>query len=84
MTVARKSSLRYDRIIEVLTKPFDFACHTNVADERHKWQIGAGNSLHGKTLGIYGYGRIRSVVAGYGKAFRMNVLAWAREGRVLH
>jgi len=45
-----------------------------------KWQIGVGNSLHGKTLGIYGYGRIGSVVAGYGKAFRMKVLVWAREG----
>ena len=44
-----------------------------------KWQIGVGNSLHGKTLGIYGYGRIGSVVAGYGKAFGMNVLVWARE-----
>jgi D-3-phosphoglycerate dehydrogenase len=45
-----------------------------------KWQIGVGNSLRGRTLGIYGYGRIGSVVAGYGKAFGMNVLVWAREG----
>jgi D-3-phosphoglycerate dehydrogenase / 2-oxoglutarate reductase len=44
-----------------------------------KWQIGVGNSLRGKTLGIYGYGRIGSVVAGYGKAFGMNALVWARE-----
>jgi D-3-phosphoglycerate dehydrogenase len=44
-----------------------------------RWQIGVGNSLRGKTLGIYGYGRIGSVVAGYGKAFGMNVLVWARE-----
>ena len=44
-----------------------------------KWQIGVGNSVRGKTLGIYGYGRIGSVVAGYGKAFGMNVLVWARE-----
>ena len=44
-----------------------------------KWQIGVGNTLRGKTLGIYGYGRIGSVVAGYGKAFGMNVLVWARE-----
>jgi D-3-phosphoglycerate dehydrogenase / 2-oxoglutarate reductase len=43
------------------------------------WQIGVGHSLHGKTLGIYGYGRIGSVVAGYGKAFGMNVSVWARE-----
>jgi D-3-phosphoglycerate dehydrogenase / 2-oxoglutarate reductase len=44
-----------------------------------KWQIDVGNSLHGKTLGIYGYGRIGSVVAGYGKAFGMKILVWARE-----
>jgi hypothetical protein len=33
-----------------------------------KWQIGVGSSLRGKTLGIYGYGRIGATVAGYGKA----------------
>jgi D-3-phosphoglycerate dehydrogenase len=42
------------------------------------WQIGVGTTLRHKTLGIYGYGRIGSVVAGYGKAFGMNVLVWAR------
>ncbi len=45
-----------------------------------KWQIGVGQSLHGKTLGIFGYGRIGAVVAGYGKAFGMDVLAWGRAG----
>ncbi len=44
-----------------------------------KWQIGVGDSLRGKTLGIYGYGRIGKVVAGYGKAFGMEVRVWARE-----
>src|SRR5690348_3707121 len=43
------------------------------------WQIGVGSSLRGKTLGIFGYGRIGSVVAGYGRAFGMRVLVWARE-----
>jgi D-3-phosphoglycerate dehydrogenase / 2-oxoglutarate reductase len=43
-----------------------------------KWQVGVGSTLRGKTLGIYGYGRIGSVVAGYGSAFGMNVLVWAR------
>jgi D-3-phosphoglycerate dehydrogenase len=43
------------------------------------WQIGVGNTLHGKTLGIYGYGRIGKEVAGYGRAFSMDVLVWARE-----
>jgi D-3-phosphoglycerate dehydrogenase / 2-oxoglutarate reductase len=44
-----------------------------------RWQVGVGNTLRYKTLGIYGYGRIGSVVAGYGRAFGMNVLVWARE-----
>jgi D-3-phosphoglycerate dehydrogenase len=43
------------------------------------WQIGVGSTMRGKTLGIYGYGRIGSVVAGYGKAFGMKVVVWARE-----
>ena len=43
------------------------------------WQIGVGQSLRDKTLGIFGYGRIGGVVAGYGKAFGMRVLVWARE-----
>ena len=38
-----------------------------------------GVSLRGRTLGIYGYGRIGGVVAGYGKAFGMKVLVWGRE-----
>ncbi len=44
-----------------------------------RWQIGVGHTLRGKTLGIHGYGRIGSVVAGYGRAFGMPVLVWARE-----
>jgi D-3-phosphoglycerate dehydrogenase / 2-oxoglutarate reductase len=42
------------------------------------WQAGVGYSLIGKTLGLYGYGRIANVVAGYGDAFGMRVLVWAR------
>ncbi|CAF4227936.1 unnamed protein product, partial [Rotaria socialis] len=44
-----------------------------------RWQIGVGSTLRGKTLGIYGYGRIGSTVARYGRAFDMNILVWARE-----
>jgi D-3-phosphoglycerate dehydrogenase len=44
-----------------------------------RWQIGVGSTLRGKTLGVFGYGRIGSVIAGYGKAFGMNVLVWSRE-----
>jgi D-3-phosphoglycerate dehydrogenase / 2-oxoglutarate reductase len=43
------------------------------------WQMGVGDTLRGKTLGIHGYGRIGRVVAGYGRAFGMNVLVWGRE-----
>src|SRR6187397_181211 len=42
------------------------------------WQTGVGSTARGKTLGIFGYGRIGAVVAGYGRAFGMKVLAWAR------
>ena len=42
------------------------------------WQADVGHSLRGKTLGLYGYGRIANVVAGYGAAFGMHVLVWAR------
>jgi D-3-phosphoglycerate dehydrogenase len=44
---------------------------------------GVGNTLRGNTLGIYGYGRIGSVVAAYEKAFGMKVLVWAREASLL-
>ena len=44
-----------------------------------RWQMGVGSTLRGKTLGIYGYGRIGATVAGYGRAFGMRVLVWARE-----
>ena len=44
-----------------------------------KWQIGVGTTLRDKRLGVFGYGRIGAAVAGYGKAFGMNVLTWARD-----
>jgi D-3-phosphoglycerate dehydrogenase len=37
-----------------------------------------GTGLKGHTLGIWGYGRIGRLVAGYGKAFGMNVVVWGR------
>ena len=43
------------------------------------WQMGVGTTLRGKTLGLFGWGRIAHAVAGYGRAFGMNVLVWARE-----
>jgi D-3-phosphoglycerate dehydrogenase len=43
------------------------------------WQSTVGLALHGRTLGVYGYGRIGALVAHYGKAFGMRVLVWGRE-----
>ena len=44
------------------------------------WQHLLGTTLRGRILGIYGYGKIGSIVAGYGRAFGMRVLVWGREG----
>jgi len=44
-----------------------------------KWQVGVGSTLRGKTLGIYGYGRIAGEVAKVGAAMGLRVLVWARE-----
>ena len=41
--------------------------------------FGLGMVLRGKTLGIWGYGRIGRVVAGYGRAFGMNVVIWGSQ-----
>ncbi|MCX7381127.1 MAG: D-2-hydroxyacid dehydrogenase family protein, partial [Alphaproteobacteria bacterium] len=41
------------------------------------WQIGVGSTLRGKTLGVFGYGRIGAEVAKYGRAFGMRVVAWS-------
>src|SRR5260370_759757 len=45
-----------------------------------RWQGKLGLALHGRTLGNFGYGHIGSLVATYGRAFGMRVLAWGREG----
>ncbi len=45
-----------------------------------QWQSTLGVGLRGRTLGIFGYGKIGSLVAGYGRAFGMNVIVWGREG----
>ena len=47
-----------------------------------QWQMGVGKTLRGRTLGLYGYGRIAKAVASYAEAFGMKVLWWASdEGR---
>jgi D-3-phosphoglycerate dehydrogenase / 2-oxoglutarate reductase len=51
-----------------------------IAMKRGAWQTTFGVGLRDRTLGIFGYGKIGSLVASYGKAFGMNVLVWGREG----
>lgn len=47
-----------------------------------QWQAGVGKTLRGRRLGLYGYGRISKTVAGYARAFGMDVVWWASpEGR---
>lgn len=42
--------------------------------------FGIGSVLKGKTLGIWSYGKIGQILAGYGRAFGMRVLVWGRDG----
>ncbi len=46
---------------------------------RGAWQIGVGNTIRHKTIGLYGYGRISKAVAEYATVFGLKVLVWARE-----
>ena len=41
------------------------------------WQMGVGRTLRGRTLGLYGYGRIAKAVAEYAKAIGMNIQWWS-------
>ena len=41
--------------------------------------FGLGAVLHGRTLGIWGYGQVGKIVAGYGLAFGMKVCVWGSE-----
>jgi D-3-phosphoglycerate dehydrogenase len=41
--------------------------------------FGLGCVLQGKTLGIWGYGKIGQLLAGYGRTFGMRVLVWGRD-----
>ena len=45
-----------------------------------QWQSTVGTGVHGKTLGIYAYGKIGSIVAAVGRAFGARVICWGREG----
>ncbi len=43
------------------------------------WQRGVGHTLRGKTLGVFGYGRIGKELIKYGQTFAMDILVWASE-----
>jgi len=45
-----------------------------------RWQTSLGTGLRGRTLAVWGYGKIGSLVAGFGRAFGMHVVIWGREG----
>ena len=42
------------------------------------WQLGLGQDVRGKTLGVIGLGNLGAQVAGFGKAFGMNVVGWSQ------
>lgn len=44
-----------------------------------EWQMGVGRSVRGRTLGIFGYGRIGRVLADQARAFGMRVLVWGSD-----
>lgn len=43
------------------------------------WQMGVGRTLRGRTLGLYGYGRIAGAVAEYARAIGMNIQWWGSD-----
>lgn len=46
------------------------------------WQSGVGRTLRGRTLGLYGFGRIGGAVADYARALGMNIQWWgSQDGR---
>ena len=51
---------------------------------RGGWQTTVGIGLHGKVLGILGLGRLGSLVAAYGTAFQMEVIAWSKNLTIEH
>ncbi len=48
--------------------------------KKGKWQVNMGSSIKGKTIGIWGYGKIGQIIARYAKVFGANVLIWGSEG----
>jgi D-3-phosphoglycerate dehydrogenase len=47
--------------------------------KKGKWQTNIGESVNGKIIGIWGYGKIGKIIAGYAKAFGAKVLVWGSD-----
>lgn len=47
--------------------------------KKGNWQINIGDCLEGKTLGIWGFGKIGNKIAKYGEAFGMEIIIWGSE-----
>ena len=47
--------------------------------KRGEWRRSFSHSLYGRTLGVFGLGKIGSLVAATGASFGMRVLAWGRD-----
>lgn len=70
------AELTWGLILSALRKlPFEVA-----RLKQGHWQSTLGTSVKDKTLGIYAYGKIGSIVAEVGKAFGARVVCWGREG----
>lgn len=77
------AELTWALIMAAMRKIPQYAAHL----KRGTWQAastqplhnGLGSVLKGKTLGVWGYGKIGRLVAGFGKAFSMQVVVWGRE-----
>jgi D-3-phosphoglycerate dehydrogenase len=68
-----------------LTWALLLASRRNLVDEANRlraglWQGTVGRQLQGQRLGVWGYGRVGTQVAAYGRAFGMQVWVWGREG----
>ena len=47
--------------------------------KKGKWQVNIGESVNGKIIGIWGYGKIGKIIANYAKVFGAKVLVWGSE-----
>lgn len=84
VTVGTSGSLAPAELTWALIMSSSRHLHAYSAELKHgSWQsasgLGLGRVVRGRTLGIWGYGRIGTLVAGFGRAFGMNVMIWGSE-----